>query len=239
MINTYNESNLHRTLKILYAEKFNGTTEVPFKNFIADIITDKGKIIEIQTGSPSALKEKVRVALENKTDITIVHPVAVEKIIETYDENKKPVSKRKSPKRCSVYSELDGLTGLAPFLSDRHFTVIFLEVIICEQRIKTSEPVQLKNKSRHFKKAWYKTGKKLLEIKGENVFNGKKSWLSLIPSELLKGEFSSKDVREKLDKSNSPHANVLLWLLSHSGIIRFVRTEGRFKIYSALKKERT
>ena len=77
--------------------------------------------------------------------------------------------------------------------------------------------------------------KKLLEIKGENVFNGKKSWLSLIPSELLKGEFSSKDVREKLDKSNSPHANVLLWLLSHSGLISFIRTEERFKIYSAQK----
>lgn len=235
MINTYNESNLHKTLKILYAQKHNGTTEIPFKNFIADIIDEKGNIIEIQTGAPSRLKEKVRVALENKTKITIVHPVAIEKIIETYDENKKLVSKRKSPKRCSVYSALEGLTGLAPFLSDRKFTVIFLEVIICEQRIKTAEPVQLKNKSRHFKKAWYKTGKKLLEIKGENVFNGKKSWLSLIPSELLKGEFSSKDVREKLDKASSPYANVVLWLLFHGGLISFIRTEGRFKIYSVKK----
>ena len=43
------------------------------------------------------------------------------------------------------------------------------------------------------------------------------------------------DVREKLDKCDSPYANLLLWLLSHSGIIRFVRTDGRLKIYSAQK----
>ncbi|MCR5613173.1 hypothetical protein [Treponema sp.] len=248
MINTYNESSLHKTLKVLYAAKYNGKTEVPFKNFIADIITEKGKIIEIQTASPSALKAKVKVALDNKTDIMIVHPVASEKIIETYDENKKLVSKRKSPKRCNIYTELDGLTGLAPFLRNRHLSLVFLEVKICEQRIKTSEPVQLKNKSRHFRKAWYKTGKKLLEIKDETIFCGKKDYLSLIPESVRdttpRGteaartsggsrdvEFSSKDLRQNLSKENAPYANLVLWILSKSGIIECIRTEGRLKIY--------
>ena len=58
MINTYNESELHKTLKLYYAELYGGQTEIQFHKWICDIQTPSGTIIEIQTSNLAALKEK-------------------------------------------------------------------------------------------------------------------------------------------------------------------------------------
>ena len=62
-INTYNESSLHNTLKIFYAEKFGGKTEVEAEGHIYDILCDDGQVIEIQTKNLSKLAGKIKDAI--------------------------------------------------------------------------------------------------------------------------------------------------------------------------------
>ena len=57
MINTYNETRLHRTLKDLYSGN-TAVQETSLESFICDIY-DAGRIIEIQTSKLSALKAKL------------------------------------------------------------------------------------------------------------------------------------------------------------------------------------
>ena len=64
-INTYNESSLHNTLKVFYAEKFGGETEVEAEGHIYDILCGNGDVIEIQTKNLSKLAGKIKNAMVN------------------------------------------------------------------------------------------------------------------------------------------------------------------------------
>ena len=86
MINTYNETDLHKFFKEKYATENQGFTEVKVKNYICDIFTEDSSIIEIQTGSLYKLVPKVQ-DLSPDYKIKIVFPFPFEKYIETYSEN--------------------------------------------------------------------------------------------------------------------------------------------------------
>ena len=62
MINTYNETDLHHTLKNLYTSD-HAQQEVKIGNFVCDICTEDKKIIEIQTAVFSSLKKKTNTTL--------------------------------------------------------------------------------------------------------------------------------------------------------------------------------
>ena len=105
--NTLNESHLHHTLKVYYsAQNENSRMEVPYKQWICDIETSDQGIIEIQTGSLTPLKAKIKEGIKDKRHITVVTPVIIEKKIEFYTKEGTLVSKRKSPKKENVYSTL-------------------------------------------------------------------------------------------------------------------------------------
>ena len=70
MINTYNETKLHKTLKEIYAMKHDGArTEVTCGKYIADILLEDGGIIEIQTGTLASLAPKIAYFLAEKRKI--------------------------------------------------------------------------------------------------------------------------------------------------------------------------
>ncbi len=239
MINTYNESELHKTLKLYYAELYGGQTEIQFHKWICDIQTPSGTIIEIQTSNLAALKEKALAAIKEKKDFIIVHPIITEKRIENYTQEGILVSKRKSPKSETIYSELKSLTGVYDILLSRYVTLIFIEISSTEQRIKTDTKIQLANKSRMYKKNWYKTGKKLTEIKKEHLFHGKKSYLELLPK--LPETFSSSELKEKLNSDEFPknakqNANLILWLFYRMNLIEKTEKKER-RIYYKIKTQ--
>ena len=127
MINTLNESQLHKALKTFYAVQFSAQEEVQVDRWICDLACPDGGIIEIQTKNVGALKEKAGALLAAKRRVTIVHPIIKEKIIETYAQDGKLVSRRKSPKKESLYSELKEFTGIAPLLTDKKLSVLLPE----------------------------------------------------------------------------------------------------------------
>ncbi len=234
IINTFNETHLHRTLKTIYSLEHPGCeTEKKTGSYIADILTAEGDVIEIQTGSLGHLKKKAQDIIASGHKITVVYPLPAVKYIETKKLDG-TVSRRKSPSSKNLYSVFRELTALCPILLDRHFTLEILEVVMTETRDETENAVQSRNGRRRFKKNWTKTGKRLEEIRGKHVLNGKRSYLKLIPENLEK-EFLFRDFHAALkgrEKKISPQdAHLMLWCYCRMGIIRDNGKVGRFNKY--------
>ncbi len=233
MFSTLNESSLHKTLKIFYASRHDGKTEIQVEKWICDIVCADGAIIEIQTKSVSSLHAKIASLLALGKKVAVVHPIVTRKTIRTFDIGGKEISAKKSPKRENVYSMLRELTGLCDILLHEHFSLVCPLITAEEKRIRSEEPVQSKNGRRRFKKAWLKTDKSLLTIDGEITFHGKDDYLALLPP-ALPDEFSSAEVSRALEKASAPYANLLLWILHKMNLI--VRTEKRERKYYYKKK---
>ena len=170
---TLNESSLHKSLKIIYSEIYDGQTEVKKYNHIYDIITKKGNAIEIQTKNLSKLLPKIYDTIQKGHNIKLVHPVILENTIELYDSQNNLLSKRKSPKKQNIYSIFKELTGIYEVLLNRHFSLEIVYIKMTETRMRTLENVQSQNKRRRFKKNWIKTNKRLEEIIETKHFNSK------------------------------------------------------------------
>ena len=239
MINTLNETSLHKSLKALYRIQCNGKSEVKVGAYIADILCPDGGIIEIQTGTLGKLLKKSEFFLSEKRKVKIVYPLATVKYIETKDAMTGKITRRKSPLKKNIYSVFKEITSLVPILLEKNFTLEIIETEITEERIKTEEPVQSKNKRRRFKKDWQKTGKRLEQTRKIFTLHGKSSYKKLLPKK-LPDTFTSKDFFELL-KKNIPlvkrsDANIMLWVLSKIKIINTVGKKGNAKIYSMRTK---
>jgi hypothetical protein len=143
-----NESSLHRALKFRYAGP-DGETEVSAGEYIADGKRGDGEYIEIQTGSFAPLKDKVKVLADN-AKVRIIHPVAVKKIIETYEPPSKGkpgtlVSRRKSPKNGTRWNLFDALVyaPLLPFIPGLTIEVALIDII--EKRVKDGKGSKHRN----------------------------------------------------------------------------------------------
>jgi len=235
MINTYNESSLHKSLKTLYANEYNGDTEVELFGHIYDIAACK-TVIEIQTGNLSKLLPKILDTLDHGYKVIVVYPLISEKWIRTSDKTGKTLSCRKSPVKKSIYSLFDEITGLYPVLLNPNFTLEVPEVHIYEERLTQEEPVQTLNKRRRFKKNWIKSGKTLKEILQTKTFNKKEDYLSLIPEKTLP-EFCAKDItnelkqNKELPSSAAKKAHIMLWVLRHMELIEETTVKNRSHYY--------
>jgi len=237
---TINESNLHHSLKILYAEIYQGQTEVEKDGYIYDIVSKNGNVIEIQTRNLSKLFNKIQDTIKNGHNIKLVYPLVITKRIKIYDEDGTLLSNKKSPKKGNIYDIFKEITGLHPILLNPHFSLEIVEIKMTEERRKTSEPVQSKNKKRRYKQNWLKTNKYLDEIINTSIFNTKEAYLKLLPP-ILREEFTNKDLRHELEKDKNIPAriyknpNLISWVLSHMGLLENTKTikrEKYFKIQS-------
>ena len=132
-IGTEHESGLHRALKFRYAGE-EGLTEINREGYVCDALGPEGEYIEVQTGSFKPLEDKVRY-LSRSGPVRIVHPIILVKYIELFDPQGKLLSRRKSPRKGTVWDlfsaliyapELPGLPGL---------TIELALVEVSEQRI--------------------------------------------------------------------------------------------------------
>lgn len=111
MINTLNETHLHKTLKKIYLlenegsrEEVDSSKEKDFKTdksvsrsaYIFDIVTKEGNVIEIQTGNVSHLLAKIMYVTSLKKKITVVYPLVTTKYIETFEKKNTQLKKRKN-----------------------------------------------------------------------------------------------------------------------------------------------
>lgn len=240
MINIENESSLHNTLKIYYATRTKGKTEVHADGHIYDIVSEAGEIIEIQTKNLSSLYNKLQDILSKNRKVTLVHPIPIKKHICLFAQDGTLISKRASSKKNHLYDIFSELTKIYPFLLNPNFTLKILEVSIIEERIKTEELVQSKNKKRRFRKNWNKINKRLEEIFCEHTFKTGEDYINLLPA--LPQEFSSADLKDALSKEKVParicnNSTLILWVLSKMELITLKKTEKRLRYYSINKEK--
>ncbi|HEX6021278.1 MAG TPA: hypothetical protein VFZ00_04730 [Solirubrobacter sp.] len=135
VIGELREGPLHRELKRLYGEQF----EVRVDGFVIDVVRPDGELVEIQTGSFSALRTKLD-ALLDRHRIRIVHPVPARRRIVRVSEDGEVLSARTSPKRPGAASIFDGLVSFPTLLSHPHLTI---DVLLCrEDHIRAPAPVR-------------------------------------------------------------------------------------------------
>ncbi len=228
MINTYNETSLHKEIKELFAYKFNGKTEIEVENYICDIVCqDKNEsIIEIQTANLSKLKSKIEVLIKNHK-IKLVYPLAITTYLQRQDESGKILSKRKSPKKKNIYSIFGELFSLYQFFDNPNFSLTVLPIEQCVIKIVYKEPVQSPNKKRRFKKDWLIKDKILLGYKEEIIFNSKNDLQNLLPKGIPE-IFSSKD----LSKTEvGKEANKMIWVLKKAKTIEQCDKKGNLLFY--------
>jgi hypothetical protein len=248
MINTYNESSLHKSLKNLYCIEKNGKTEEKVDHWICDIVAEHDHIIEIQTANISALRKKIIALLNLKKTITVVHPIIVTKYIETYSQSGILFSKRKSPKSETVYSVLKQITGIWDLLTKDNFKLELTYITCIEHRIQTETPVQLNNKSRRFYRKWIPVEKKLETIITTQSFTTFKDYTNLLPS-TIPDLFTSKELNKaiqdlpelsNLSKMNAKKAGnqaaLLIWVLLKMGQIESAGKSGKSNLYKKIFK---
>ena len=228
VINTYNESSLHNTLKLFYAEKYDGKTEVEADGHIYDILCKDGQVIEIQTKNLSKLAEKIRDSIDKGHKVRLVYPLVFRTRIILTNEDGELISNRLSPKKGNIYDIFRELTGLTDILLNPDFTLDVITINLIEHRIRTEELTQTKNKSRRFKKNWLKVNKRLDDILETKQFKNKKDYLALLPKDLPE-EFCAKDL-------NLPkYAHIILWVLCRIPVIEQVSIKGKTKYYKIVK----
>ncbi len=109
------ETSLHRELKDVYADN-GGQIEVPLGSYRIDVVCD-GELIEIQHGSLSAIRDKVRNLLRDHR-VLVVKPIVVRKRLVKQDaKGGRVISSRLSPKRghdIDLFHELIYFTRVFP-----------------------------------------------------------------------------------------------------------------------------
>lgn len=232
---TLNESKLHKTLKKIYSEIYDGKTEVELYGYIYDIVTENKNIIEIQTKNLAKLLPKILDTIEKGHNIKIVHPIVIKKSIEIHSSDGTIISIRKSPKTGAIYDIFWELTGIYSVLLNKHFSLEIVEIDMIEERIMTEKPVQSKNGKRRFKKDWIKSDKRLDKIIDTRRFDEKKDFLDLLPKNLPQ-EFCAKDIKNKLKESKLSsrilnNANLIIWVFNKMELIEYTTTKNRFRYY--------
>lgn len=234
VINTLNESALHKALKVLYCEESGGKYEVALGSYTADVVTDEGAVIEIQTGSLSPLLPKVRSFLRQGRRVRVVYPLVMQKTIVLRDETTGEAVHHRSPVHPSVYTAFRAARGLWPVLADERFSLEIVFVKAVEERKRLPAPVQSANGRRRFKKPWLKCGKHLEEILGRAVFQGLASYRKLfppaLPARFTKADFS-RALKESGQSVKADDASLFLWTMEKSGLIHRAPSEGRAIVY--------
>lgn len=217
MINTYNETHLHRSLKNLYSSK-DAYQEVPLEGFICDIY-DEGRITEIQTSKLSALKAKLEKLLPHYP-VKIVYPIIENAYILTLNADGSKRSCRKSPKHGSFYQIFRELLGIVHYIDNQNFTLHILYVD-CEI-IKIDDK---KGKSRY--KRPRIIDKQLLKIHRDEEFYGTDSLIAPF-IEKLPNLFISSDVKKL---ANGTYASYIISFLKKCKKIVFYKKAGRYSVY--------
>ena len=244
MINTYNESSLHATLKKIYALESDGTMEVKLDDteWICDILDADGNAIEIQTANLSALTEKSEYLLENGRKIKIVHPIASIKWIETYDSSGNLISRKKSPKKASIFDSLRGMTQICPLFLNENCSLEVLSCEISEMRRKTAQACLTQNMSRRRLKNWLPMGKRLEKINEKKIFNTASDWLSLLPPRMAEYKNKegtqafritdlTKEMKDIYGAKTARWANLLVWIFLKMGILEECEKKGRSRFF--------
>lgn len=133
MIGEYRESELHRQLKYLYAERYRGSVEQQTDGYVVDVAAED-QLIEIQTANFSHIVGKFRSLLKNHR-VRLIYPLVIEKQLQVLSADGSVLRERKAPLRPHLSQAGSELMRICEVAGDPNLTVEILQVRILERRI--------------------------------------------------------------------------------------------------------
>ena len=229
-IGTLSESSLHRTLKYYYTGP-EGMTEVGIGGYVADGVNPSGELIEVQTGSFSAIKNKVK-DFACQGMVKIIHPVALSKYIEVYEpkpakKGKKTVKgellyRRKSPVKGTYWDLFDALMHAPELASYPNVEIEVVLADVTEIRIRDG------------KGSWRRKGVSIFDRELDKWYDSislekKNDYLRFIPFK-KKETFTVRDLAKKVGISEAA-ARKTLYVLTKINLTERVGKKGNFYVY--------
>ncbi|QEJ94050.1 hypothetical protein [Treponema phagedenis] len=218
MINTYNETGLHKALKNHFTDK-NGQQERPVEGFICDIVQESGAIFEIQTSGLVRLRAKLEKLLP-LYPVTVVYPISLTTYIEMLNADGSRRSYRKSPKHGSFFQIYREIAPLYYLFEHKNFSLIIAYI--------TSETIKIDDKKGRSK--YYNPriiDKNLLTIHEVEEIHGKQSFTQPL-FQKLPDIFCSADIKKI---GAEKHYSYVLWFLKKIQAIEFYEKKGRMHYY--------
>lgn len=219
-IGTLGEKTLHAVLKC-YFEPHEDNQEISLGGYVADIAGENG-VIEIQTRNFNALRKKLELFLDF-CDVTVVYPIPKIKYLSWLDVNKgEIISKRKSPKKGSIYDSLKELYKIKYTLDNPRMN-------FCAVMLELEEIRYLNGWSKDKKRGSTRCDRIPINLLDEIYLNCPEDYRIFIP-ENLPSEFTSADFA-KCAKIKINIAQLAINILSYLELIENIGKNGRFNLY--------
>lgn len=227
------ETSLHQQLKSLYATD-DSKTEVVFRGFRIDAISEDGELIEIQHASLGALRDKTRelLAPRSRNRLRIVKPIIRRKKLTTVCPTTGEVLRsRMSPKSCD---------WLEIFMDLVHFSTVFphkrlkLEVLLvdCEETRVDRQAKRRRGKN-------YKSlDISLLEVGPSIELGSLSDLLNRLPLEQLPCPFDTSHIAGALQKPRW-FAQKVAYCLRQMNAIEIAGKQGNAVLYRLVKSTKT
>jgi hypothetical protein len=227
------ETSLHRELKRLYADKDEAESGVEVRrgNYRIDAVAGR-ELIEIQHGSLSAIRDKVRVLL-TEYPVRVVKPLVASKLLVKCAGRDGPiVDRRLSPKRCTLLSLFDELVYFTRVFPHPRLTLEVLLVDIEEWR-----------RPGHGRRRRYRTGdfvvddQRLLAVRETHRFHTVDDLRALAPDG-LPDPFHTAHLAEALGVDRFT-AQRIAYCFREIGVSRQVGKQGNARLYRLRKHARS
>lgn len=226
-IGLLNEKPLHAAIKAWYAQP-GDQLEVAVDGYVIDIVRDD-LLLEIQTGSFSALKTKLHRLLDTHR-LRLIHPIAQEKwILKPGPGADDAMSRRKSPKRGRVEDLFRELVSFPHLLNHDNFS---LEVLL----IHAEEVWRVDEKRGWRRRGWRVDERRLLEVVDRRLFAAPQHWRALLPS-ALPDPFTTRDLAAAAD-IRLGLAQKMVYCLRATGTINLVGKQARFNQFTLVDDAR-
>jgi hypothetical protein len=212
------ERTLHKQLKALYRPD-DGQAEWPVAGSIADLWSPTAGVIEIQTRTLAKLRSKIADYLDAGLTVTVVHPLALCRIIVTWNADRTAIlSRRKSPKVERVETSFREIGALAQFLLHPRFRLVAALVKETEHRCTDG------------KGSWRRQGKSTVDRvldgqEGEKIFCRREDYEALVPPSWTEPG-TVKDFALAL-RLTSNQAQAMVSCLKKLGILEVCGKQGR------------
>lgn len=216
------ETSLHRELKQIYAGE-HGQVEVTLNDYRIDVMRDS-ELIEIQHGSLSAIRDKIRQLLEAHR-VRVVKPIIQQKrLVKLNRAGGKVLQRRRSPKRGTLMDLFDELV---------YFTRVFPhENLVLEVILVDVDELRYPGHGRRRRRRagdFQIEDQRLVDVKETHAFRTTDDLLDLLPAS-LPVPFDTTHLARELDVSRWV-AQRIAYCLRETGATKQIGKQGNTRLY--------
>lgn len=220
MINTYNESHLHYTLKQKFAPPY-AQMEAQIGPYIVDVVYGD-RIVEIQTQNLRSAQKKLLYLLDRYW-VKIVHPIITAKWLCLLDPQDTLISRRKSPKKGTCFDLFHEIIYFPnTFLNHARFSMEIAMVQVEEIR-------RDDGKGSHRRKGISILDRKCLKIEQTFPLYDNEDIFRLIAPHLAQ-QFTTQEMSLQMGIPSQLSQKIAWWLRTNDWV-RCIGKKGRYHLY--------